>query len=92
MWVQRFAYTIPHIVGIPNRSNILIHWGNDPHDTEGCILVGQSRGENFIGSSRAAFEALHEKLLAARRDGEAIFIEVQGGITQPADLSLQVDQ
>ncbi|HEX8838454.1 MAG TPA: DUF5675 family protein [Candidatus Acidoferrum sp.] len=81
-WVQRFAYTIPHVVGIPGRSEILIHWGNDAADTEGCILVGQTRGDNFVGSSRAAFEALHDKLIAARSRGEAISIEVQGGIPQ----------
>jgi len=92
LWVQRFAATIPHLINIPNRSEILIHWGNSPHDTEGCILVGQDRGEDFVGSSRKAFEALHLLMLAARRDGESIIIDVQGGIPlMPADLSLQGD-
>lgn len=82
LWVQRFASTIPHLINIPNRTDILIHWGNSAADTEGCILVGQSRGEDFIGSSRAAFEALHAKMLAARVNGEAITIQVQGGIPE----------
>lgn len=82
LWVKQFADTIPHIIRIPNRTDILIHWGNSAADTEGCILVGQSRGEDFIGSSRAAFEALHAKMLAARQTGEAITIEVQGGIPE----------
>lgn len=87
VWVQRFADTIPHIIGIPDRSDILIHWGNDVADTEGCVLVGQTRGDDFVGSSRAAFEALHAKLMAARASGEAISIEVQGGIpmVQPVE-------
>jgi len=79
-WVKQYADEIPHLQNIPGRSNILIHWGNDPSDTEGCILVGQSRGENFVGSSRAAFEQLHEKLLDAATAGEGIMIEIQGGI------------
>src|SRR6266436_7240008 len=35
-WVQNYAGTIPHIINIPNRTNILIHWGNSPENTEGC--------------------------------------------------------
>lgn len=32
-----------HVVGVPGRSGILIHPGNDPHvDSRGCILPGLS--------------------------------------------------
>ncbi len=31
-----------HILGVPGRSYILIHFGNYFHDTEGCILVGMT--------------------------------------------------
>lgn len=91
MWVKQFASTIPHVIGIPKRSNILIHWGNAAADTEGCILIGQQREDDFISSSRTAFEFLHAKLIDARSHGEAITIEVQGGIPAVADLSLQGD-
>ena len=64
-WVDLMADEIPHIMGIPGRSNILIHWGNRDIDTDGCILVGQTYGENFIGASRAAFGALQPKILIA---------------------------
>jgi hypothetical protein len=74
-WVQQYAETIPHVINIPNRTNILIHWGNDAADTEGCILVGLSREPNFVGRSREAFAALHAKLATA----EEIFIIVTGG-------------
>lgn len=29
-----------HVIGVPNRSEILIHKGNYNKDTQGCILVG----------------------------------------------------
>ncbi len=30
-----------HVKNVPNRSWILIHFGNYRHNTEGCILVGE---------------------------------------------------
>lgn len=34
-----------HVLNVPNRSAILIHWGNTEKDTEGCILLGNRVGE-----------------------------------------------
>jgi hypothetical protein len=28
------------VLDVPNRSNIIFHWGNTEKDTEGCILLG----------------------------------------------------
>lgn len=41
------------VIGVPNRSEILIHIGNFPKDTEGCILVGQS----FSGMTSAIYNS-----------------------------------
>lgn len=81
-WVMQYAKEIPRLQGIPNRTNILIHWGNAAKDTDGCILVGMAASEDFISSSRAAFASLWPKLKAAQQAGEAISIEVQGGIPE----------
>ncbi len=91
-WVKTYAENIPHVLGIPNRSNILIHWGNDVADTEGCILVGQTQGTDFIGSSRPAFAALWQKLMAAKAAGEAISLQVIGGIPQTQNNHDNVQQ
>lgn len=44
---------------VPNRSHILLHWGNTDIDTHGCILLGTSFGElngkPAILQSKAAF-------------------------------------
>lgn len=61
-WVMQYAKAMPRLMSVPNRSGILIHWGNDAADTEGCILVGQLQGVDFIGSSRAAFADLYTKI------------------------------
>ena len=65
-WVQRYAGLIPHIIRIPNRTNILLHWGNSEAHTEGCVLVGLSHPQaEFVGTSRAAFEKLWDLIAAA---------------------------
>lgn len=62
----RFGKKMPRVEDVPNFSGILIHKGNTASDTSGCILVGRTAGENFIGESRLAFAALVEKLNAAK--------------------------
>jgi hypothetical protein len=64
-WVQQYAAKMPHIQPIPNRSLIMIHWGNTPENTDGCILVGQDRAPDYVGNSRSAFAALYSKIAAA---------------------------
>lgn len=48
------------VMNVPNRSDILFHWGNTKDDTEGCILVGTSYGPfkdtHGIWNSRGAFQ------------------------------------
>lgn len=57
----RFGGTY-EIVGVDNRSEILIHPGNSCSDSRGCILVGtrfiDERGAIFIGESKKAFNRL----------------------------------
>jgi len=62
---QRFKTILPLLVGVPGFEGIRIHAGNTDKDTEGCILVGQTVGEDAIGRSRLALEALLLKLSGA---------------------------
>ena len=66
----------PRLHDVPGFEGVLIHEGNTPADTEGCILVGQSRVQDEILQSRAAFGALFPKLQAAQ---EPIYITVTQG-------------
>lgn len=66
---QRFKYVLPLLVDVPGFEGIRIHPGNTAADTEGCILVGQSKKEpNFVGQSRLAFANLFQKLSAYQGD------------------------
>ncbi len=72
----RFRRLLPQLLEVPGFEGIRIHPGNTDGDTEGCILVGQTRSEDFVGSSRAAFRALFAKLQAARAIGSKVRITV----------------
>ena len=41
------------VVDVPGREAILIHPGNYPRDTHGCLLPGQSYGPEYVSNSRA---------------------------------------
>ena len=63
---NRFKRLLPLLLNVPNFEGVRIHSGNTNHDTEGCILVGQTRGDNYVGQSRKAFEKLFKKMQAAK--------------------------
>tara|TARA_R110002020_G_scaffold34706_3_gene105426 strand:+ start:1394 stop:1888 length:495 start_codon:yes stop_codon:yes gene_type:complete len=48
---------------VEGRSYILVHIGNYPKHTKGCILVGQSRKHNAVYNSRLAMELLMKELV-----------------------------
>ncbi len=72
---QRFQRQLPLLLKVPDFEGVRIHPGNTAANTEGCILVGETKDENFVGHSRVAFDRLFEKLKTASRT-EKIFIEI----------------
>lgn len=66
---NRFRRVMPHILDVPGFEGIRIHSGNTDKDTEGCILLGCSRGDDFIGQSQVAFTDFMKKLKAGLSDG-----------------------
>ena len=68
----RFQKYLPLIKDVPNYSGVRIHTGNTAQDTEGCILVGISKGYDFIGGSRKAFALLMDKI-----KGQKLTIEIR---------------
>jgi len=50
------------VLDVPNYKYILLHIGNYPRDTEGCILVGESAS---IGASISHSTAVYKKIYAS---------------------------
>lgn len=63
---------------VPGFKYILVHIGNSPKDTRGCLLTGTTwdMQSAFIGSSEAAYKLVY-KLIADRLEaGERVWITV----------------
>lgn len=58
----RMKRLLPILIGVKGFDGIRIHSGNYAKDSLGCILVGYQRGDDFIGTSKKAEEALVAEL------------------------------
>lgn len=54
--------TVPMLIGVQGRTEILIHWGNVESCSEGCILCGSIRDGNAIDTTQAACKELFAKI------------------------------
>lgn len=73
---SKYGKPMPHILNVPAYEGVRIHSGNKPEDTEGCILVGKTLSDNWIGKSKEAFSSLFELLTKAMEDQEPIEITI----------------
>ena len=73
---NRFKRDLPLLENVPNFEGVRIHPGNTAADTEGCILVGKSKGPDAIYESRKAFDTLFAKIKAAIDAGEKVTLEI----------------
>lgn len=71
----RFQRMLPQLLDVPGFVGVRIHPGNTDADTEGCILVGQTRRPNWVGNSKLAFALLFAKLQTALRVDD-VWIEI----------------
>jgi len=72
---NRFKQYMPLLLNVPGFEGVRIHPGNKAADTEGCILLGETKAENFIGSSKAAYSKFLAKLKAVEKT-EKVFITI----------------
>ena len=78
-WHQGMIY----VNEVPNFEYILWHIGNDDDDTAGCLLVGKTSQDNFIGNSTAAYKEIYPPIRDAILSGEEVtvsYIDYDGTI------------
>lgn len=74
---QRFHRRLPLVVDVPGRSGIRFHPGNTTDDTDGCILLGNSKTEHSVGQSRKAVDAFQSLLASELARGNTVMLDVQ---------------
>ena len=67
---------LPKLIDVPFFEGILIHSGNTPDHTAGCILVGENKIKGQVINSMNTLKNLWVKLNVADEVGEEIWIDV----------------
>lgn len=75
VWSSKFGCYMPRIE-VPNRTGILFHVGNYPHDTKGCVLLGMNTIKGSVTASKVTFNSFFDMLLEhIARYKNAIIVE-----------------
>lgn len=67
---------LPRLIDVPFFEGILIHSGNTPDHTAGCILVGENKIKGQVINSMNTLKNLWVKLNVADEVGEEIWIDI----------------
>lgn len=62
VWAKPYSGKLPRLIDVKGYSGVLIHVGNKPEDTLGCILVGENKVKGQVINSTAAFNKLMTEL------------------------------
>jgi hypothetical protein len=65
-----------HVRRVKGFKYILIHIGNYPKDTHGCILVGMGKGQDMITGSTNAYRKIYPIILGALERGEKVELTI----------------
>ena len=57
-WSAAWGARLPRLMQVPGREGILIHPGNRPADSSGCVLIGRAVSPLRLGESVATFHRL----------------------------------
>lgn len=76
VWSPKFKRYMPCLADVPNRSDILIQYGNSVKDTLGCILVGSIVFEGHLSQSRDMFSDILHLMTNSVLSGDKIIVRV----------------
>ena len=67
---------VPRLLNVPSYQGVLIHVGNVPKDTHGCILVGKNTKIGQVLESKDTFKSLYKELKKAVDKKEQITVTI----------------
>jgi hypothetical protein len=70
------------LLDVPGFTNVRIHQGNFPEDTDGCILVGATRHGASIGESKLALAALKHIVVPELTAGNEVLLTIESHKTE----------
>ena len=76
-WAKPYNGKLPRLMNVSGYEGVLIHVGNKPEDTLGCLRVGQNKIKGQVVNSTATFHELMAKLVKAHDKGENISITIE---------------
>lgn len=74
---KRFQKILPELLYVKGFNGVRIHAGNYAKDTQGCILLGNYNGGNYVTESRQYVERLIKMMQGSINDDEGIIIKIE---------------
>ena len=68
---------MPYLKNVPGFEGILLHPGNGPEDSLGCILIGRNLTTGRLSQSKDTFKKFYKMMLNVHKKGEKITIEIK---------------
>lgn len=72
----KFKRELPRLLNVPHFEGILIHRGNKPEDSAGCILVGENTKKGMVLNSTKYENKIVKLLKEAQNKKEKISIKI----------------
>lgn len=76
-WSPKYQRMMPRLLNVPQFTGILIHSGNKPEHTAGCILTGLNKEKGKVLYSKYYADTIRDKIIDAEDRGEEIWITIK---------------